>query len=241
MATPEVTILAATSIFMIIIAFFICKHIQQKWLIKLTEQTVMRCASVTSTDPEVLLRYATCGSLRHYCSLFSLYFGLRQECESSLTPDHDERLPDPNAQVWNDIIHNASEDGSSQDLSGWQDWSQNFGVQNWMGSDLDLSPPEIVTPGNMTASSGYSDQYPDFTPATTSTQSSPSAGLSGRRSRCLHCKKIFSSKSNLGKHIRSDCRMGSKQRFPCKNPGCVKELTREAYRIVHEREKCAYR
>jgi hypothetical protein len=60
------------------------------------------------------------------------------------------------------------------------------------------------------------------------------------RPACPHpqCGKDFSSITNLNKHIKFDCRWTQKARFCCRNFGCKKHFSREAYRLKHEKTAC---
>ena len=59
--------------------------------------------------------------------------------------------------------------------------------------------------------------------------------------QCSRCLSTFSTISNVNKHMKTDCKYGKKIHFPCRNRGCKRQLTRVAYRNIHEKERCPFR
>jgi hypothetical protein len=185
-----------------------------------------------------MLNFAAHGSLRQYCYILTVYLGWFHKAPVwDITAMTEASSFDPDCQFFaNSNVDRSESEGFwctpySQDLAQHTDLQAPFSNNDITGAGAYRSQT------NLQASPDRQPSHP--TSSTPSDTSSPSTKASKRQ--CSRCLRTFSSVSNLGKHMRTDCKLGKKQRFPCRNRSCEKELTREAYRTVHEREKCLYR
>ena len=59
--------------------------------------------------------------------------------------------------------------------------------------------------------------------------------------QCPQCQKTFKTVGNRNKHLKTNCRLGTQDKLPCRNRGCTRMLKGEWYRRTHEQERCRFR
>lgn len=183
-----------------------------------------------------MIRHASSGDLRDYCYLLAIILGWSpadahwvssyEGNATSLSNDKSmERRTYPSEQMDMFEIPFTHEDQCPNPVNDWNDSApQNQGISPFSERMNSLLPQQSDT----------------FTPATTTNLSDTSHHLNKRQ--CPYCFRPFSTVSNLGKHVRTDCKAKyGKQRFSCGNLGCTKMLSRKAYRDIHQRDKCLFR
>ena len=197
--------------------------------------------------------YATRGFLKEYCYILTLFLNSPKATNlSDITSLDHIHAPWPLFQFsLAGNLRNTESEGT------WQTPEANVASRN-SPCQVSFGPNGIVSnvyehdstqeriPNQYSvhpsASTIPSPQSSELTPSTQTESSNSSIDTQVSKRRCPHCSRVFSSSSNLGKHKRTDCKKGSKkERFLCRNVGCDKTMSREAYRIVHERDKCLFR
>jgi hypothetical protein len=181
---------------------------------------VLRNTYRVSICPRSITSCATPGSLLRYCHILVIYLGLSSKgvSESKREMDQPRRFSEGTSV--------GSTPGSfvarRSDFTG----------------DGCFSRPSPASGASIRDKDIWSHHSPQETPSSTgdSTSSKKMSKL-----QCASCLSMFSTVSNLNKHMKTDCKYGKKIQFPCRNEGCKRKLTRGSYRIIHEKERCRFR
>jgi hypothetical protein len=196
---------------------------------------VLRHLSTDSTFILSILHHASNGDLRAYCHLLFIILGSSTGDASCFSPHGTHETT-------------SSNDGPIEQRASPSEQMDMFQIpfmheELWQNSLADGENEPQGPGGSFSSENGDNPHYRQIgvsTPVTDYT-ASDSSSYSDKR-RCPHCFRTFSSVSNLGKHMRTDCKAKhEKQRFPCGNPGCGQMLTRKEYRDRHQRDKCRFR
>jgi len=189
-----------------------------------------------STFSLLMLQHASNGDLRDYCYLLAIVLGVSQAETQFVSP-----YTDNGTTLSHDEFLEQGACGSEQmNMSGIP---LTLGCQDYNlmeDKNNGAAQSQVSSASSANTEEGPCRHSDIFTPATIITPSDTSTDL--KRKQCPHCFRTFSTVSNLGKHMRMDCKANhGKRGFPCGNPGCAKVLTRKEYRDIHQREKCLFR
>lgn len=186
----------------------------------LTETAALRNTDGISTYLTYITTCAARGSLRRYCHVLILYLGLSSKSVSEGTREVDQPRP-------------SSESTSVGSTPG----SFAAGTSDCAGDG------RFLCPSSASGASSRDENIPSqHSPQETHSGTGDSwSSKKTSKAQCPSCLSKFSTVSNLNKHMKTDCKYGKKIQFPCRNEGCSKQLTRQSYRIIHEKKRCPFR
>jgi len=173
-----------------------------------------------SIDLRSITARATQGSLLDYCHILALYLGIS-----------DKGVSESRGVV--EPVLRSSESTSFGSTSG-----SPMACKSDCAGNGRVPSTYLVFGASHIDELSSSYHIPQQTPSNTDNLISSNMKSMPQCSRCL---STFSTISNVNKHMKTDCKYGKKIYFPCRNRGCKRQLTRVAYRNIHEKERCPFR